>query len=181
MRTHRTLQRGWRRESTRDGSKGCLSIRMTNELGDSAVYVDRLLPTARQKLVMITSDAPLTEAASLLHKGIDLVIVCGLNGFVTGVITKTDVVGQMGQCQGASCTMTASLAMTRDVVVCRPGELLQDVWKRMKERKLKIIPVVDKDSRPVGVLHARDILQILLEESHDDESMLRDYVMGIGY
>jgi len=71
--------------------------------------------------------------------------------------------------------------MTRDVVVCRPGELFHDVWKRMKEHKLKNIPVVDKDSRPVGVLHARDILQILLEESQDDESMLRDYVMGIGY
>ena len=71
--------------------------------------------------------------------------------------------------------------MTRNVVVCRPGELLQDVWKRMKERKLKNIPVVDQASRPVGVLHARDILQILLQESQDEESMLRDYVMGIGY
>jgi CBS domain-containing protein len=76
--------------------------------------------------------------------------------------------------------MAASLTMTRDVV-CRPDELLQEVWKRMKERKLKNIPVVDKDSRPVGVLHARDILQALLEESKDEEAMLRDYVMGIGY
>ena len=77
--------------------------------------------------------------------------------------------------------MAASSAMTRDVVVCRPGELLQDVWKRMKERKLKNIPVVDEDSRPMGVLHARDILQVLLEDSEDEESMLRDYVMGTGY
>ena len=51
----------------------------------------------------------------------------------------------------------------------------------MKERKLKNIPVVDKDSRPVGILHARDILQVLLKESKDEEAMLRDYVMGIGY
>ncbi len=33
----------------------------------------------------------------------------------------------------------------------------------------------------MGVLHARDILQVLLEESEDEESILRDYVMGIGY
>jgi Mg/Co/Ni transporter MgtE len=51
----------------------------------------------------------------------------------------------------------------------------------MKERKLKNIPVVDQDSRPIGVLHARDILQVLLNEAQDEESMLRDYVMGIGY
>ena len=71
--------------------------------------------------------------------------------------------------------------MTRDVVFCRPGDLLHDVWTRMKERGLKNIPVVDRDSRPLGVLHARDILQVLLKESEDEESILRDYVMGIGY
>ena len=145
------------------------------------MYVERLLPVARKRLVTIADDAPLTEAANFLREGTDLVIVCGSAGLVTGIITKTDVVGQMSRCQGASCTMAASLAMTRDVVVCRPSELLEDVWKRMKERKLKNIPVVDQASRPIGVLHARDILQVLLEESEDEESMLRDYVMGIGY
>jgi CBS domain-containing protein len=154
---------------------------MTNGLGGNAMYVERLLPAARESLVTMADDAPLTEAANFLHKGTDLVIACGFAGLVTGVITKTDVVGQMSRCQGANCTMAASLAMTRDVVVCRPGELLQDVWKRMKKRKLKNIPVVDQDSRPIGVVRARDILQILLEESQDDESILRDYVMGIGY
>jgi CBS domain-containing protein len=158
-----------------------LTIRLKNKLGDNAMYVERLLPAAREKLVTIADDAPLTEAANFLRKGTDLVIVCGSAGLVTGVITKTDVVGQMSRCQGASCTMAASLAMTRDVVICRPDELLRDVWKRMKERKLKNIPVLGQDSRPLGVLHARDILQVLLEESEDEESILRDYVMGMGY
>ena len=130
---------------------------------------------------MISDDAPLPEAATFLHEGIDLVVVCGSAGLLVGVITKTDVVGQLSRCQGAGCTMAACSAMTRDVVVCRPGELLQEVWKRMKERKLKNIPVVDQDARPLGVLHARDILQALLEQSQDRESMLRDYVMGVGY
>jgi CBS domain-containing protein len=154
---------------------------MTNGLGDKAMYVEMLLPAAREKLVTISDDAPLTEAANVLHKGTDLVIVCGSAGLVVGVITKTDVVGQMRRCQGANCTMAASLAMTREVVVCQRGELLRDVWTRMKGRKLKNIPVVDQDSRPLGVLHARDILQVLLDESQDEESILRDYVMGVGY
>jgi CBS domain-containing protein len=76
--------------------------------------------------------SPLTEAANVLREGTDLVIVCGPAGPVAGVITKTDVVGQMSRCQEASGTMAASLAMTRDVVVCRPSELLQDVWKPMR-------------------------------------------------
>ena len=141
------------------------------------MYVERLLPAAREKLVTIADDAPLMEAANLLHKGTDLVIVCDSAGLVAGVITKSDVVGQMSRCQGASCTMAASLTMTRDVVICQPHE---DVWKRMKQQQLKNIAVVDKELRPVGVLHARDILQVLLEEFKDEKAM-RDYVMGIGY
>jgi CBS domain-containing protein len=160
---------------------GWLDIRLKNKSGDNAMYVERLLPAAPENLVTMADDAPLMEAANVLHKGTDLVIVCGSAGLLAGVITKTDIVGQMSRCQGASCIMAASLAMTRDVVVCRPGQLLQDVWKRMKERKLKNIPVVDQDAHPLGVLHARDILQVLLAESQDEESMLRDYVMGIGY
>jgi CBS domain-containing protein len=158
-----------------------VAIRVKDEPGDDVMYVERLLPAARERLVTIAGDAPLVEAANLLHKGTDLVIVCDSAGLVAGVITKTDVVGQMSWCQGGSCTTAASLMMTRDVVICRPDEMLQEVWKRMKERKLKNIPVVDKESRPVGVLHARDIFQILLDESEDEEAMLRDYVMGIGY
>jgi CBS domain-containing protein len=121
------------------------------------------------------------EAAKLLRAGTDLVVVCGSAGLLVGVITKTDVVGQISRCQGVSCTTAASLVMTRDVLLCRTGDWLRDVWIRMKERRLKNIPVVDQDSRPLGVLNARDALHVLLEEVQDEEALLRDYVMSVGY
>ena len=62
------------------------------------MYVERLLPAARERLVTMADDALLTEAANFLHKGADLVIVCGFAGFMTGVITKTDIIGQMSRC-----------------------------------------------------------------------------------
>jgi hypothetical protein len=114
-----------RNSSSCDGSKACLAIRVKDKPGDNAMYVERLLPAAREKLVTIADDAPLMEAANLLHKGTDLVIVCDSAGLVAGVITKSDVVGQMSRCQGASCTMAASLTMTRDVVICQPHECLE--------------------------------------------------------
>jgi hypothetical protein len=42
---------------------------MKDKVGDNAMYVERLLPAAREELVTITDDAPLMEAAHLLHKG----------------------------------------------------------------------------------------------------------------
>jgi len=143
--------------------------------------VETLLPRARDRLVTIDDDAPLIEAAKLLRAGTDLIVACDPAGRLTGVITKTDVVGQISHCQGASCIAPASSVMTRDVAVCRPGDWVDDVWSDMKRRELKNIPVTDAESRPLGLLNARDALQVLLEEAENEEALLRDYVMCVGY
>ena len=145
------------------------------------MFVDVLLPAARNRLATIGDDAPLIEAARRLRSGVDILVVCSLAGLLRGVITKTDVVAQIGQCQGSGCLASAADCMTEDVVLCRAGDLLEDLWSRMKERGLKNIPIVDQDGGPLGVLNARDMLQALLDESAWEESMMRDYVMGIGY
>lgn len=145
------------------------------------MLVERTLPAARKRLVTIADDARLIDAARLLRAGTDLVVVCDSGGVLAGVITKTDIVGRIGDCQGTGCMVTAASTMTRGVVLCRPGDWLRDAWARMKENGSKNIPVVDQDSRPLGVLNARDALQVLLQEAQDEEALLRDYVMSIGY
>jgi CBS domain-containing protein len=146
------------------------------------MFVDRLLPIALEKLVTIIDSAPLIEAAKLLRDSdTDILAVCTSSGVLAGVITKTDVVGQISRCQGQSCATPASSVMTRDVVVCKLSELLSHAWSIMRMRKLKNIPIVDAESHPIGMLNARDALQLLLEEAQDEELLLRDYVMCVGY
>jgi len=154
---------------------------MTDWPANKTLVVERLLPKARERLVTIADDVPLIEVAALLLPGIELVIVCNAAGFLAGVITKTDIVNQISHCQGASCVTAAAVVMTSEVLLCRPADFLNDVWTRMKARGLKNVPVVDDESRPLGLLHARDILQILLSDAEDTEALLQDYVMGVGY
>src|SRR5450759_1720548 len=80
-----------------------------------------------------------------------------------------------------ACFTAVSLVMTRDVVVCRPNDWLHEVWSRMKERKLKNVPITYQDSQPPGVLNVRDALQTLLEKVENEKSLLRDYMMGVGF
>jgi CBS domain-containing protein len=150
-------------------------------LGNEAVVVEGMLKTAREKLVTISDDAKLVEAAKLLSSGIDLVIVCDGEGALLGVVTKTDVVRQISACQGATCMCPASTVMTRDVALCRGTDRLEDVSKLMKERHLKNIPVVDGDNRPLGVLTARAVLRVLLSDAEYEEAQMVDYVKGVGY
>lgn len=149
--------------------------------GGGVILVQSLLSAARARLITLSQEAPLVEAAKLLRPSIDLIAVCGSGGVLSGVITKTDVVSRISGCLGSSCVMPASLVMTREVVRCSPADSLQDVWATMKERALKNVPITDDAGCPVGVLNARDALQVLLQEVQDEESLLREYVMGIGY
>lgn len=71
--------------------------------------------------------------------------------------------------------------MTREVTFCRPSDWLHEVWSIVKQRGLKNIPVVDQDTVPMGVLNARDVVRALLEDTEYEESLLRDYVVGVGY
>jgi predicted transcriptional regulator len=77
--------------------------------------------------------------------------------------------------------VTVDTIMTREVISCRSKESLRDVWSVMKERGLQRIPVVDQKRRPVGIIYARDALAGLLGESENEEGLLRDYVMNVGY
>jgi len=144
--------------------------------------VKEVLPAASKRLVVIRDDASLTDAAKLLREpDVDLVVACGEDKSVTGVITKTDLVREISERRGGETATTVSSVMTRDVASCGPHDSLHDVWTMMKERKLKNVPVLDQDSRPIGVLNARDLLESLLEEVEHEETLLRDYVMSIGH
>lgn len=146
------------------------------------MFVERMLPIARKRLVTIDDHLFLIEAAKLLLDGhTDLLVVRGGDELLAGVITKTDVVRQISVCQGSGCTMAVSSVMTRTVVHCQPNDVLQNVWSIMKDRGLKNLPVLDRDLRPIGVLNARDALEVLREEVEYEEVLLRDYVMCVGW
>lgn len=145
------------------------------------MLVDDMPEAARARLVTLAVDAKLIEAAKLLTSGIDIVVARSDDGFLQGVVTKTDVVRQISICQGTACHVPVSSVMTRDVVFCQESDRLQDVSERMKARHLKNIPVVDGENRPMGLLTARAVLRVLLSAAEHEEAQLVDYVKGVGY
>jgi CBS domain-containing protein len=147
------------------------------------MHVERVLHAASRHLITVGEDAPLTDAARelLRDSDADLVVVCDADKRMAGVISKTDVVREISDRCESVCTTAVSAVMTRTVVFCRPGDPLHDVWTMMKDRRLKNVPILDRDSRPIGVLSARDLLEVLLEEVEHEETLLRDYVMNVGH
>ncbi|KAB0266884.1 CBS domain-containing protein [Microvirga brassicacearum] len=146
------------------------------------MLIERMMPIVQRRLVSIQEDASLMAAAKLLAEGhINIVVIVASGGTMSGVLTKTDIVRQMGSCRGSSCTVPVSSVMTRDVTSCFTTDWLQDVWTSMTATGLLQFPVLGSRGEPLGVLYARDALQALLGEVRDEEQLLKDYVMSMGY
>lgn len=137
---------------------------------------------ARSRLATVGLDALLLDGAKLLaDTKINLVVVCGPDGTLAGVITKTDIVRVISGCCGSACTQLAADVMSSQVASCHLADGLTDVLSTMQQGGFMQIPVLDEHSRPLGVISARDVLRELMVEDEYEESLLRDYVMGIGY
>ena len=145
------------------------------------MFVEQILPQARTRLSVVDVGTPVRDAADLMAKSrIDMIVVCNA-GVVAGVITKTDIVAQISRCLESGFGAPVETIMARDVTHCRGTDLLLDVWRMMKERGFKRIPVVDERHNPIGIVYARDALQALLTEVEIEDELLRDYVSGVGY
>jgi CBS domain-containing protein len=146
------------------------------------IGVEALLSSARKRLLTVTDTALLVEAAAMLNQPeLNIVVVCDGQGRSAGVVTKSDIVSHISTCTGHSCMMAVTAVMSHDIVSCRSSDWLENVWSLMKEHGLKNIPVLDSDSKPLGVLTAREVVQQLLEDTRYEENLLRDYVMNVGY
>jgi CBS domain-containing protein len=144
--------------------------------------IDSILSAIRRRLLVIGDDRQLTEAAALLSDDArHMAIVCDAGGQMVGVVTRTDIVRQIQHCQGCACTTLCADVMTKEVVSCAPDQILEDVWSTMKQNRLLCVPVVDAESRPLGLLFASDALESLLSEVEYEEDLLKDYVMCVGY
>ncbi len=146
------------------------------------IRIHELLLKARDRLVTIGADAPLTEAAEFLFEPTcRMIVVCDPAGVMMGVITRTDIIRQIRHCNGCACATQCMMIMTRVVISCEPDDRLDKIWATMKEKELHSIPVIDSGGRPIGLLSARDALESLLASVEYEEGLLRDHVMGLGY
>jgi CBS domain-containing protein len=146
------------------------------------MLIEQVLQRARERLVTIESGALVGDAVKMMAKPhVDLLVVCS-GGVMVGVVTKTDIVAQIArQPLGSGFVATLDTVMARDVTSCSAEDALPEVWRMMQSRGFQRIPILDAGGKPIGVLYARDALQLLLAEVEVDDEMLRNYVTGTGY
>jgi CBS domain-containing protein len=146
------------------------------------ILVKHILEAAQKRLVVLSQEASLFDAARILaNRDTPLVVVCDSDDIAVGVIASSHVIKVLATAGADALGFNAGAIMTKPVLSCHVDQTLQEVWAVMNSRTLPCAPILDDDGRAQGVVHARDVAIALLDEVNYEEILLRDYVMGVGY
>jgi CBS domain-containing protein len=144
------------------------------------LLVENILAVESKRLITVGDGAPLLRTATLLGAPhVSLVVVCNTVGAAIGVSSKADIVRQISRCEGHACTTAAASVMTRKIISCTRRDWLDDVWSTMKNTGVRQIPILDENSKPLGIVYAVDAIHVLLGEARNRKQMLHDYVMSV--
>lgn len=107
-------------------------------------------------LPMVAQDTDMAETLLVMtSKGFGVALVAGSGGRLAGVVTDGDLRRNMD----ALMTRRAGDVATPDPVTVGPATLAAEALKRMNERKISVLVVVDDAGVPEGILHIHDLLR----------------------
>ena len=107
--------------------------------------------------VTVSPEESVRCAAELMRRyNVGVLPVCAHGGRLRGVVTDRDIVLRSVAGEGEASDTPVSEIMTRAAVTVSPEEDVADAAARMRENRVRRVPVV-QDGRVVGVLSLGDL------------------------
>jgi len=124
-----------------------------------------------REVVIVERHESVREAARLMrehHVG-DVVVAEERHGrrFPVGILSDRDIVLEVLAEDLAPEAVDIGDLMSADLLTAREGDELSDTIKRMKERGVRRLPVVDEAGALVGILALEDLVELIGEQLRD--------------
>ncbi|WP_119458969.1 CBS domain-containing protein [Rhodospirillaceae bacterium SYSU D60014] len=142
------------------------------------MYVQSILDRKGAEIVTTRPEETIAATARLLSEHrIGAVLVLDGSGHVAGVISERDIVSGMAKHGAGVAAMTVADLMTRDVLLCRPTDTIEEITAIMTARRVRHLPVLE-DDQLVGIVSIGDVVKQRLDETALEVDSLRQYVLA---
>lgn len=136
--------------------------------------VEAILKTKGNLVFTIRPEHSVADAAALLTtKKVGVAVVCDAKGKLQGVLSERDIVKGISQYGKAALEMPVRNVMSSPVVTCAPGDAVKTILGVMTERRIRHLPVVEKDEL-LGIVSIGDAVNFRLHEAQLEMGVLRD-------
>ncbi|MEL3891419.1 CBS domain-containing protein [Ferrovibrio sp. MS7] len=111
----------------------------------------------------------------LAGHGIGAVLILNPDGAIAGILSERDVVRGLAQYGASLLERDVDVLMTRNVMVCSPGDTIEDVMHVMTKRRIRHLPVVE-ENRLVGMISIGDVVKRRIADTELEAEALRQYI-----
>jgi CBS domain-containing protein len=139
------------------------------------MLVSQILRSKGDTVFTVTPGETIAAVASLLHtRRVGALVVLDAER-VAGIVSERDVVRAVAEGGTTALDKPVSGIMTKDVLFAQPGETVDSLLSRMTDRRIRHLPVCQKD-RLVGIVSIGDLVKWKISEVEAEADGLKAYI-----
>ena len=132
--------------------------------GGEAIYTIEDLLATHPGNPVVSWDTPFRDALiEMTSRGLGAISIVDDDGRLAGIITDGDLRRLMQKTQGSIARMfltNVDQSMTKDPKRISPEKTLSEAIAEMEDNAITVLPAVDSDGRPIGMVHLHDLVQL---------------------
>jgi CBS domain-containing protein len=139
--------------------------------------VEYILARKGREVRTIRPDVPLGNALQRLRaERIGALVVSETGADLVGILSDRDILDAIADHGTAVLGGSVGSAMTAKVFTCSRDDRVSAIMALMTDRRIRHVPVVEKDGRLCGMISIGDEVKQRLEEIQGEADALREYV-----
>jgi CBS domain-containing protein len=139
------------------------------------MLVSQILKTKGDLVFTAGPEETLGAVCALLHSRRVGAMVVTVADRVVGIVSERDIVRALAEEGAQALTKPVSTCMTREVIFADPTETIDALLGRMTDRRLRHLPVVDRE-RLVGIVSIGDLVKWKITEVEAEADGLKAYI-----
>lgn len=139
------------------------------------MLVSQILKTKGDLVFTANPAETLGAVCALLHSRRVGAMVVTEADRVVGIVSERDIVRAMAEGGAQALNRPVSSCMTHEVIFADPTETIDALLARMTDRRLRHLPVVDRE-RLVGIVSIGDLVKWKITEVEAEADGLKAYI-----
>ena len=112
--------------------------------------------------ILLTRETPFQQILpKMITANVGCVLIIGSKGHLRGILTDGDIKRQLEHFAASPAELFAATAgelMTADPIAIRDAALVDEAFAIMQDRKTYMLPVVNAQKKPIGVVRMHDLM-----------------------
>jgi len=139
--------------------------------------LSQLLNEKGHQIFHIHPDASVFEAIQqMADKGIGALLVLDDQHQLVGILSERDYARKVILKGRSSKETPVRDIMTREVICASPRQTVEEAMALMTEKRIRHLPVMDKDHRLLGIVSIGDLVKSIIEEQRFIIEQLEHYI-----